>query len=576
LPLKPLDGRLRRHDEATRLRGHDEQQQKRGFRLVWQVLGLLLLLSLTSTAFAQARAWLDRDRIALGETVTLNIETTGDGQPDYAPLRDDFEITGRTSRRSFELSNGQASSRTLYAVALRPLREGVITIPALSVGNATTAPLQLVVTPASAKVPARAGDDVFIESGADDSDPYVQQTVGWVVRLYSAVPLVSGELDQPEPEGASLQRVGEDIQYTRQLEGRTYTVIERHYRLIPERSGTLEMPPATFEGRGVAGFFDDFFGSGRTTLRASAAPRFLEVAPIPANAPQPWLPLHDLRLSYQSTPQDLRVGSAATLVVEAVADGATAAQMPELQLPPIDGVQVFADPVQADERFVDGRPRVTLTRRFSLVPTRGGRIEVPGIELQWWDVEGDRARTARLPALSWQVAGAGGAGAGAAPVTAAAPADATAAGGADVATASANRGWIIATLLFAALWLFTLVWALQRRVVAPAQASRPAAAVTPAVGVAQLRRALDTGDFGDVAAALQAMAKPPARDLDEMRERLDDTAQRDAVEAMQRARWGDGNGPAARRQLREAFAKGPRWRTEAARPASPLPPLYPR
>ena len=83
--------------------------------------------------------------------------------------------------------------------------------------------------------------------------------------------------------------------------------------------------------------------------------------------PQPWLPLHDLQIRYQSTPQELRAGSAATLTVEVTADGATAAQMPELQLPPIDGVQVFAEPVQADERFVDGRPRVKLVRIADLV-----------------------------------------------------------------------------------------------------------------------------------------------------------------------------------------------------------------
>src|SRR3546814_16396484 len=63
--------------------------------------------------------------------------------------------------------------------------------------------------------PARAGSAAFIETQIDDEDPYVQQSVGYTLRLYYATPLVSGQLDQATPAGASLQRVGSDLQYTR-------------------------------------------------------------------------------------------------------------------------------------------------------------------------------------------------------------------------------------------------------------------------------------------------------------------------------------------------------------------------
>lgn len=548
------------------------------------LLGAWLLLSMISQgASAQTRAWLDRDNIAVGETVTLNIETTSavSVSPDYTPLQRDFFLTGHTSRREYELVNGRSRTRTLYAVALQPRREGLITIPPLSVGGERTQLLSLQVAARSAQVPARAGADVFIESEADDEAPYVQQAVGWVVRLYSAAPLVSGQLDQTAPEGASLQRVGDDAQFVREIAGRRYSVVERRFLLIPERSGALTVPGATFEGRGTGGFFDDLFGNRGSELRAQAAPRFLQVRPAPADAPQPWLPLHDLQLRYQSTPQELRTGSAATLTVEAVADGATAAQMPELQLPAIDGVQVFPDPMQADERFVDGRPRVKLTRRFSLVPSRAGHAQLSGMRLQWWDVRAGATRTASLPALSWPVAGGDAAStsqdAASAP---AAPASATStAAGTGAApwgaVQGANRNWILATLLFAALWLFTLVWGLHRR--APAGAAAPADAMPAAIhSQADLKRALNHADFGDLAQTLCAMARPPAQGIDELLTRLADPRQRQAVEAMERARWGGGDGAAARSLLRSAFAPGPHWRIAEPPSPSPLPPLYPQ
>ena len=546
-------------------------------RSMLQIVVLLLLATASLVASAQTRAWLDRDRIEFGETVTLNIETDNGATPEYQPLEAEFGISGHSSSRRVELTNGRMRSTTLYAIALTPRRDGVVTIPPLRVGNELTAPLSLVVAPATARVPTRAGDDVFLESEVDDATPYVQQAVGLVVRLYSAVPLVSGELDQPAPEGATLRQVGEDAQYSREIQGRRYTVIERRYLMIPERSGALQVPAATFEGRGATGFFDDFLGRSGA-LRARAAPRSVNVLPIPASAPQPWLPLHDLTLSYRSTPQELRVGSAATLVIEAVADGASAAQMPELQLPPIDGVQVFAEPVQADERFRDGRPEVTLTRKFSLVPTAGGRIELTGLALDWWDVRSGKARTTRLAPLQWQVTGAPAASAAGNVPAPSTPTETTAPGSVPTTVLiGTNRGWVLATLAFAALWLATLFWGLHRKP-ASDSAGTPATRIAPAVGKADatvLKRALASGDFGDVADSLCAMARPPARDIDEVRRRLDDPAQCAAIDAMQQARWGEGDGTAARMLLREAFARAPRWRQVPTAANPPLPPLYP-
>ena len=540
---------------------------------------LLLLVSLSATA--KTRAWLDRDHIALGDTATLNIETDTGAAPDYAPLTDDFELSGRTSRRQVELGGGKVTSRTLYAVALRPLRAGVLTVPGIVVGGETTNPLPLVVGPASITPPSPAGVDVFVESEPDDSAPYVQQAVGWTVRLYSAVPLVSGQLDQPVPPGASLTQVGEDLRFERQVGGRDYSVVERHYLLVPDRSGVLEIPGAVFRGRGVSGFFGDLMGRG-DRLQATAPAQRIQVQPVPAQAAQPWLPLHGLDFRYLATPSGARAGEAATLTVEAVVDGASGSQLPELDLPAIDGVQVFPEPVQADERWVDGRPQVTLRRQFALVPSRAGVLKIPGAQWQWWDVDTDQCATASLPTLELDVTAAAPiATGGAAPgVATGSPGSGNAIVPTPAATAD-HRLWILATVGFGVAWLLTLLWGLHR---VPAGAPVTAARTDPARGGAPRRppadlagfaKALDHGDFEEIATRLCALAWPPAQDVDEVQTRLVDPAQRGAVAAMQRARWGNGDGVAARRSMREAFSGGPQWRESPAQPSSLLPPLYP-
>lgn len=549
-----------------------------------------LLLWLPLLAWAQPRAWLDRDRIAMGDTVTLNVESD-QGAPDFTPLRTDFDLSGQTSSRQVEWSNGSMQQRNLYGVALTPRRSGALVVAGLQVGSARTAPMTLQVDAATV-----AGPDsnamAFIETVVDDETPYVQQSVGVVVRLYFASQLASGELVLDTPAGASLQRVGDDRTDVRQVNGRRYNVVERRFLLIPERSGALRLAGARFSGRSAGGFFDDFFGGGDGRMNATGADRTLQVQAQPAQAPQPWLPLQSLQLRYTSAPTRASTGEAANVVVEAIAEGATRAQFTDLPVPDLGSqAQVFAEPAQYEETFNGSTPRLKITRRYSIVPRQPGPLVVPGPRLPWWDVRNGKAQQARLPDLALAVAA--GTGAGNASPSPLPPIDTDAAlPGADgqdariAATDPRASGlaqrpwpWMAAAIGLALLWLLTLLWGWQR-------GRRPRAA-TPVTGgpvvpnvaggrasVAELRRALDGEGFEQVEAQLCAMAG--VERLEQVIARLGDPAQRQALQDLQQARWGgQGDLASLRARLREAFRDGPHWSVVAAPADTGLAPLYP-
>ncbi len=544
----------------------------------WLALGLLACVGLVQ---AQTRAWLDRDSISLGETVILNIETDQSGQPDYTPLRAEFDLSRQNTNRQIQMSNGAVSSSALFSVALSPHHNGELEIPALRVGNAQTAPLRLVV--AQAPVAARGSNALaFVETEVDDTQPYVQQSVGVVVRLYFATQLASGELVLDTPNGASLQRVGEDDTSTREINGRRYNVVERRFMLVPERSGALQLPGARFSGQGVGGFFDDFLGRDSGQLSARAPDQTLQVRAVPADAPQPWLPLKSLQLRYTTVPDSARTGEAASIVVEAVATGVTKAQFPDLPVPSLgDAAQVFAEPPQYDETFVGGSPRLKLTRRYSVVPQQTGPLTVPGITLNWWDVGAGKQQVTRLPDLPLQVEQGNG---GMLPPPVAQPAsDASDQKGTALPLTPATRWswlWPTAAAGFALLWLLTLAWGLTRRRnrrlhAGPHGLPARDGEVAPVYKQADLRRALDADGLDEVVHILAVMAG--VKDIDGVLAQLDDAGQRQALERMQRARWaGEGDVSQARAQLREAFRNGPRWRSGKAVAEKPvLDPLYP-
>lgn len=552
------------------------------------ILALLCVLFLASGIFsAQAvtRASLDRNQVALGESVTLNIESDqASATPDLSPLMADFVLEGQSNSQSVQWVNGQTQRKTVFAVTLAPKREGTLTIPPVQVGAEKTGPVTLLVTAGAAPAEANANSGAYLETEVDDANPYVQQSVGVTMRLLYAVPLASGQLDLDTPEGASLQRIGEDVQSSREVNGRRYNVVERKFLLVPERSGTLTIPAPRFVGRGAGGWMDDMLGGNSRELRANGSPKKIEVRAQPANAPQPWLPLRDLRLRYVNAPQTLIAGEAAELVIEAIAQGATQAQMPELPAPVIPGAQVFAEPPQYDETFVNGSPQVKLTRRFSIVPNAAGALAVPGMKLAWWDVRAGEAKTASLADLSLQAsAGTGNFATTIAPGATTAAVDAT--GNTMVSATGSNmrlpaRTWVWLAVGFAGLWLLTLIWALWRRRGVATQRTVGSSGglqlpVPPTHTAADLKRALDTGDLDEVGEVLRGMSTPPSADLDALLAHLDSPVQRDAIEQLRRARWADGDGTQARNALRAAFRNGPTWRAAKKASRQELPPLYP-
>lgn len=581
-------------------------------RLLRHALWLVVLVALP--ALADTRVTLSRDAVAFGESVTLTIDTDQPvASPDLRPLRADFDVGNVDNARQFSIDGGSVRATQSIRVVLRPRRVGMLTVPPLVIGNQRTSPLVLEVSasgtapspaPASSSAANQSRGPVFIDTVLDDTTPYVQQAVGVTVRLHYALNLYNGTFNQPEPaQGGSLQPIGNDTRSVRVVDGREYQVLERHYLLVPERSGVLRLPGATFRGEGQGGFFDSLFGDGRDSVGAEAPARTLQVKPIPAGAGQPWLPVRALDVRVASPPTQARAGEAFDIVVELRVDGATAAQLPELQLEGADA-QVFAEPAQPTEGFADGRPTVVLTRRFSVVPQHPGPLQLQLAPIAWWDVATGTAREARLAPINVQVAPGSGRYARSTP-----PGDAVDATTGESASnvlsrlrdAKAWPWWLAgAAVLLAGI---VLIWRRRARVAASVQGgampSRPAQAnganthtathpSTEAASpiprtkpddhrrdTADFHRALGSGDLSAVARLLPRLATPPLASLAEARAQLDDPAQRDAVAQLERALWANGDVEAARARLRQAFARDPRWRRTPKTAKALLPPLYP-
>ncbi len=549
----------------------------------WAMILMLCMLVVAGSATAEVRAWLDRSSVGMGETVTLNIESAGD-EPDFSVLEHDFRIAGRSTSSEVRIINGAMARTNLWAVALEPLHEGSIAIAPIPVGNDHTPPLSLDVQP-MARGSASSGDDVFLEVEADTTTPYVQQQVGYTVRLFYAVSITEGNLDDPSGDGLQLRRIGQDANYARQVGARRYNVVERRYALTPEHSGSLTVRPVTFRGRVAdARGFNGFFSQGSPRVTGSETIT-LDVRPAPTGAPLPWLPAQAVRLQDDASrlPAEAHVGDALELTMTVEVTGLSAEQIPELQLPKIDGAEVYPDQETRETTDVEGRSVGRRSRTFAIVPLREGTLDLPERSLSWWNLQSDKSQRSTLPARHLQVLPGAAGGSVKSQGTVTAPtgeATAVVPVASPPATSSAWL-WQALALGFALAWLVTLIaWHRARQhggAGDPAESARADAdsvAWRPALAHALARE--------DLAAARRALLRirPGLGDLDALADQLRDDAQCEAVRALDRVLYrGDARGDLVAR-LRQAFGRAPVLELDVAtkamrRPVVELPQIYP-
>ncbi len=396
------------------------------------------------------RAEIDRDRIAANETLILQLFGDGrlSGEPELQVLETDFDILSRSQSERMSVLNGSVSHTREWRIELAPKRSGRLEIPALAWGNGRSAPLTVdVVEDAAADDPSAGPKPIFVRTETDTSTPYVQQAFHYRVQvLYREREAPQrAVLSEPQVEGATIARDGEDRASVEVIDGQRYQVIERRFLVAPLQSGPLVirgprleavMPAPRPSERRAADDFDAVFGAGPfagLSGMTAGGRRIVERAPDleiqvraqPPGSGSPWLPAESVEISDEWIPSSPRfqVGEPVTRVLTVTARGATAAQLPPLVLDAPEGAQIYPGQTRAEDLPGVGAPVGLRSLEVAFVPTRAGPVTLPEVRVPWWDTGEDRERVAVVPARTLEVAAApaGTAGAPTPEDTAAAP-----------------------------------------------------------------------------------------------------------------------------------------------------------
>ncbi len=375
----------------------------------------LLVATLTTQAHAAVLTGsVDRASLAVGETLVLTLETTDVtqfGKPDLSALNADFEVRDTRQVNQLRTLGGDSQATTRWLITLAPRHAGTMQIPALQIGDLRSEAIALQVQ-ASQAPDANTEAPVSIEASLDSNSVYVQAQVVLTVRVYHSVALYDdSNLTPLQLADARIEPVGDTRTYEKLINGVRHGVIETRYAIFPQHSGSLQIPALTFSATEVepapAGQDNSTPHPGKM-VHVTSSVMNLTVKPKPASYPNdtPWLPARSLDLSesWNPEPDHLQVGDSLTRTLSVKAQGLSAAQLPPL--PGTDNIALRRYPDepqlsnQVNERGVVGNR----DEREALVPARDGAIEVPSIEVTWWNTLEDHLDHTSLPARTLQVA----------------------------------------------------------------------------------------------------------------------------------------------------------------------------
>lgn len=432
------------------------------WRNLSSMLVLLCLTALAQPLVAAVEVTIDRNPVQVNESFQLvfSLDHSPSTDPDFSILQQDFLVLGNNRNSSISIINGDYQHSIKWTLQLIAKQIGEYRVPAIRFGDESSNPFTVSVQPSSSS--SEPQNQQVIELLVDKSEVFVQGQVILTMRLLSATDISAyqfGDLDLQDQD-VVIEALGDVRQYQTRIADRSYLVLEKQFALYPQRSGQLDIPAVLAEVRLRSASNFDPFNNGGKIRRFRSQPVVIQVNPVADSfSGGHWLPAERVELREQ-WPDDLSglvAGEPVTRSLVLLADGLTAAQLPEIELQAIDGLKQYPDqPVLQNNRGSLGISSRRL-QKVALIPSAAGSYRIPEVRVEWWNVSTGKMEVARLPARQLLVA----------PAADMPPTTAAAAGSQTTLVADApvsssevetSRFWPWMSLALACGWALTLAW----------------------------------------------------------------------------------------------------------------------
>ena len=375
--------------------------------LLHPMLTLVFLLLAHTVSAGTLTATVDRKAITENDSFRLFLrydEQVAFGQPDLTVLKKDFRVLNQQRSNQFRSMNGKTVSFTEWTLMLSPIRTGTLIIPAVEFDGQYSQEIEVTVNELAQSVKDQIAKEFFFDIEVDNLNTYVQAQVIYTEKLYYSVNHEDATLSEFKVTDAHVMQLGEVRQYNTNINGQRMGVYERRSAIFAEESGEMVIPGQKFSANIVNSY--NRWSRGRP-VTVIAEPIRINVKSTPASYPQaPWLPSPQITISdrWSKPYNEWQVGEPVTRTISINARGLSGSQLPELNLPTVEGLKYYPDQSEHNDKTDTQGIEGFLQQSLAIVPTQSGRVTIPEMRVPWWNVETNRLEYAILPTHTVTVA----------------------------------------------------------------------------------------------------------------------------------------------------------------------------
>ena len=404
-------------------------------------IAILMILTVSVAKADDLTATLSQDKVPLGETfeltLTYNGNNAGNVQPDFSPLRQNFDIYSTSSSLQSSFINGQGSVQRQWKIGLMPKQMGVLTIPALKIGQYSSQPLNIQVLPSGSVVSAASSNSgknsttsadigqVALDLSVDEHNPYVQQEINAVLTIDDNKGIEFAA--EPQLLSATDDWIIKTLrQPTVEANGKGGRIIKFYYALFPQKSGKQQIPAFQIDGfytsfedpqmsssafGGMMSFFETdihrMFGM-KKPIKLQTKPVDIDVKPIAGDYGNSWwLPATAVGVASRWTEQKplFKVGETVSREIVFAAEGVADTQMPEIELAQNTNIRQYPEKPVVESIADNNKITSQVKIRIVYIPQVGGKQTIPAIKIPWFDVTTGKKQTAVIDAVTIDVEG---------------------------------------------------------------------------------------------------------------------------------------------------------------------------
>ncbi|MFK5913329.1 MAG: BatD family protein [Woeseiaceae bacterium] len=377
------------------------------------LISIVFLMACGNLYAANIIAKLDVNPVFVSDTfhLTYTASSSVDDDPDFSPLKNDFEVLSTQQSSSMRMINGDITRSKTWTLTLLAKTTGIFTIPAISFGTDTAAKLNVVVKAIPTSTSGEPNQDYFLELESSKPIGYVQEQFIITVRLLISKSISNyqfSDLTTSNPDSLIIP-IGKDKQYKTYRGSIQHIVIEKTFALFPQKSETLKINPiisvVRINSQNANSRFYDPFNSRTTSKRLKSKALHLEIKSIPSNfVLDNWMPSSKIKI-IEGWPDNKKfiAGEPITRTITLMAEGLTTAQVTEITLPSIDGLKQYPDKAEIKENKGTLGIDAIQKQKWALIPTHAGSYTLPAISIPWWNTKTKQFETAYIAKRTFKV-----------------------------------------------------------------------------------------------------------------------------------------------------------------------------